>query len=75
MVHFRPPDGRTFKRVSVRVNGRSFRVIRGKQIAALVNLRGLPRGRFTLRVDATLKPSGHFVRRRHYVTCVRDRTK
>ena len=72
-VHFRPPAGHRFAKVSVRINGRAFKVIRGKRIAALVNLRGLPRGRFTLLIDATLLPHGHYVRTRHYVTCVSDR--
>jgi len=49
-------------------------VLCGRNIAADVSLRGLPRGRFTLRVVARTA-SGRVVQRdRHYVTCVRDKS-
>jgi hypothetical protein len=73
-VHFKPPAGRTFKKVSVRINQRRFKVYRGHRISAFVTLKGLPRGRFTLLIDASLSPKGHYLRKRHYVTCVRNRS-
>jgi hypothetical protein len=69
-VHLAPPAGKTFHELKVQVNGRSFRVVRGKQVTSKIDLGGLPRGRFTLRIRASLLPSGTYVRVRHYVTCV-----
>lgn len=73
-IHLVPPAGKTFEQITVKVNGRQFRVVRGKQITSRVDLSGLPRGRFTLRIRATLLPSGLYVRLRHYVTCVPKRS-
>ena len=42
-------------------------------MTASVNLRGLPRGRFTLRVVATTASGRKLSRTRHYVTCVKSK--
>ena len=69
-IHLRPPAGKTFGEIVVRINGRRFSVVRGKQITSRINLTGLPRGRFTLKIRASLLPNGAYARVRHYVTCV-----
>ena len=60
-------------RARVSVNGRRVRTIRGRRLRAPVDLRGLPRGRFTVVVVGTLR-NGRTVRaRRTYRTCVPER--
>lgn len=74
-IHINPPRGIRFTKVTVKLNKKTLRVVRGRNITADVSLRGLPRGRFTLHVTAR-SASGKIVRRdRHYVTCVKDRSQ
>jgi hypothetical protein len=75
--HFRirihRPRGVRFKRVTVVLNRKVISVRRGKRVTAVVNLRGLPRGRFTLRVVATTTRGRKLAATRHYVTCVKSK--
>ena len=73
-IHINPPRGIRFTKVTVKLNQRTIRVVRGRNIAADVSLRGLPRGRFTLRVVARTASGRVIQRDRHYVTCVRDKS-
>jgi|tagenome__1003787_1003787.scaffolds.fasta_scaffold20888048_2 hypothetical protein len=74
-IHVNPPRGIRFTKVTVKLNTKTLRVVRGRNITAAVSLRGLPRGRFVLHVTARTA-SGRIVQRdRHYVTCVMDRSK
>jgi hypothetical protein len=68
-----PPHGVRFTKVTVRLNKRLIRIRRGKHVSAAISLRGLPRGRFTLRVVATTSKGRLLSRTRHYVTCVANR--
>ncbi len=72
-IRINPPRGVRFTKVSVRLNKKLISVKRGKQLSASVNLKGLPRGRFTLRVVATTASGKTLSRTRHYVTCVKNR--
>ena len=54
---------------TVYVDGRSVRVLHGRRLHALVNLRGLPRGRFTVRVVARTRAGRRSVSFRRYRTC------
>ena len=63
-----PKRGRLTE-AKVYVNGKRVRVIRGKRLKARVNLRGLPRGRYTVRVVATTSTGQRLVRKRRYRTC------
>ena len=54
----------------VTVNAKRVRVIRGKRLRAPVDLRGLPRGRFTVRVTGRLRNGRTITARRAYRTCV-----
>jgi hypothetical protein len=71
-IHLR----RGLRRASVYVTGRKVRVIRGRRLRAPVNLRGLPKGTFTVRIVATRTNGRRITGRRTYHTCVpKRRTK
>ena len=58
-----------YRKVTVSVNGKRVKVLRGLRDTATVDLRGLPKGRFKVQIAVTLK-SGKVVRStRHYRTC------
>jgi hypothetical protein len=69
-IRINPPRGVRFTKVTVRLNKKLIKVRRGKHLSAAISLKGLPRGRFTLRVVATTAKGRHISRTRHYVTCV-----
>src|SRR4051812_15396729 len=71
-IRINPPRGVRFTKVSVRLNKKLISVKRGKRVTAAISLKGLPRGRFTLRVVATTASGKAISRTRHYVTCVRN---
>ena len=54
----------------VYVNRRRVRTIRGRRLRAPVDLRGLPRGRFTVRIVGRTRSGRRVVARRAYRTCV-----
>ncbi len=72
-IRIKRPRGVRFTKVTVLLNKKLISVRRGKRLTAVVNLRGLPRGRFTLRVVATTSRGKKFSATRHYVTCVSSR--
>jgi hypothetical protein len=69
-IRINPPRGVRFTKVTVRLNKKLIKVRRGKHLSAAISLKGLPRGRFTLRVVATTAKGRRLSRTRHYVTCV-----
>jgi hypothetical protein len=73
-VHLRPPGKTTFSRVSVMLNGKKMRTLVDREITSTVDLRNLPRGRFTLLVKAKTSDGKRYSRTRHYVTCVKPRS-
>ena len=66
-----PSPATHYKQVTALLNGKRIKIVKGKRISTKVDLRGLPRGRFTLRL--TIVPAkGKAIRQtRHYVTCVK----
>ena len=60
--------GTTVRRARVFVDGKLKTTVRGRR--AQVDLRGLPRGRYTVRVVATTRGGKTVVRTRRYRTCV-----
>jgi hypothetical protein len=52
------------------VNGKRVKVLRGSRLRARVNLRGLPKGRYTVRVVVVTKAGRRLVEKRRYRTCV-----
>jgi len=70
-LHLTAPKGKTFSKVTVSVRGKRFKTYKGKQIKATLSLAGLPRGRFTMKIRATVAGSKSYALTRHYVTCVK----
>jgi hypothetical protein len=78
-IRVRAPNGERLSRatifvagrqVSVTSRGRRYRTLRGKLLKLPVNLSGLPKGTFTVRVQAIAHSGKHFVDQRTYRTCV-----
>jgi hypothetical protein len=64
-----------YKQVLVWVNGKRVKSLRGKRVTATVDLRGLPKGRFKVKIAATLK-TGKVIRdTRKYRTCAPNHKK
>jgi hypothetical protein len=64
------PSGDPLVSGKVFVNGRQVRVVKGSRLRAPVDLRGLPKGRFTVKIEVRTK-SGETLRgTRRYRTCV-----
>ena len=53
----------------VYVNGRRVKVLRGGRLRSTVNLRGLPRGRVTVKVVGRTRGGRRYVATRRYRTC------
>ena len=68
-IRLRRPRGQRLRRATVYVNGKRVRVVRGRRLRARVNLRGLPRGTFTVRVEAVTTRGKRFREVRRYRTC------
>jgi hypothetical protein len=72
-IRLREPKADPLVKATVRVNGKRVRVLSGKRLTAPVDLRNLPRGRYTVKIVATTA-SGKVVQgTRRYRTCVRKR--
>jgi hypothetical protein len=71
-IRLRHPRGDRLKRAKVYVNGKRVKVIRrrGKRLRATVNLRGLPKGRITVKIQAVTRKGRHLREVRRYKTCV-----
>jgi PKD repeat protein len=64
-----PKTGRLIS-ATVTINGKSQPVIKGKRLRAQIDLRGLPKGRFTVRIVAKTDTGARLVATRRYRTCV-----
>jgi hypothetical protein len=64
----RPKHGR-IKVARVYVNGKRVKVVRGRRLRARVDLRGLPKGRYTVRVVVVTTRGKRIVETRRYRTC------
>ena len=64
----RPAVGR-IRSARVYVNGKRVRVLRGRRLRARVDLRGLPPGRYTVRVVVITTRGKRIVEKRRYKTC------
>jgi len=72
--HFRirvkkPHPPGTYTSVAVWVNGKRVQSLKGKRITAAVDLRGLPKGTFTVKIAATLKTGKVVKDTRRFRTC------
>jgi hypothetical protein len=72
-IMIRRPKGDAIKKAVVFVNGKKAKVRKGKRFTAVVDLRGLPKGRFTVRIKVTTV-KGHTIQgSRKYKTCATKR--
>jgi hypothetical protein len=69
VIHVRHPPGVRLRRARVLVNGRRVRVLHGRRLHARVNLTGLPRGTFVVRVFAVTTTGRRLTDVRTYHTC------
>ena len=60
-----------YKRVEVAVDGKRTKVVRGVRDTATVDLRGLPKGRFKVRITVTLADGRKVSSTRKYRTCAK----
>jgi len=73
-IHFKDPRYDPLKEVLVTIGTRKVRVTRhGRLFAATINLKGLPRGTFTVKIRATTVLGHHLTGSRTYHTCVPKR--
>jgi hypothetical protein len=68
-IHVLQIKGLTYRRVAVDVNGRRVRTVRGQRTSAQVDLRGLPKGRYTVRITVTTSTGRSLSGIRAYHTC------
>jgi hypothetical protein len=73
-IHVKAPKGKTYKQVKIILRGKTVKTLRGKRIATTISLKGLPRGRFTVKVEAQATSGSTYANTRHYVTCVTDKS-
>ena len=68
-VRLRAPSGVTIASAAVFVNGRRVDVIKGRRLKAAVNLTGLPKGRFAVKITVTTATGRKVSDIRRYRTC------
>jgi hypothetical protein len=70
-VHLLDPKYDPLKKVSITIKGRKIATVRkGKYVVATIDLRGLPKGAFTVKIRATTILGHHLSASRTYHTCV-----
>jgi hypothetical protein len=70
-IRVRAPRGQRLRSARVSVAGRRTRVLRGKRLRAVVDLRGLPAGRVVVRIRAVTTRGRRITATRTYRTCAR----
>jgi hypothetical protein len=68
-IRLRAPRGEKLARAIVFVNGKQVNVSRGKRLTAPVDLRGLPKGRFAVRIISVTRSGKRLQGTRRYRTC------
>jgi uncharacterized repeat protein (TIGR01451 family) len=68
-IRLRGPSGDPLVKATVFVNGRRVRVVRGRRLTSVVNLRGLPKGRFKVTIVVITKSGRQLSGTRRYRTC------
>jgi|GEM_PF-2172774 len=74
-IRLRQPRGVTIAKAVVTVDGKVVRTVAGRRLTAPVDLRGLPRGRFTVAIAVTTSTGAVLRDRRAYRTCAARRTR
>jgi hypothetical protein len=71
-IHLRDPKNDPLKEVVVTLRGRRITVVRhAGVIVSAINLRGLPKGAFTIKIHATTVLGHHLSESRTYHTCIK----
>lgn len=68
-IHVKQLAGVTYRTVTVYVNGHRVRVVRGRRFTAPVDLRGLPKGLYTVRITVLTTTGRRITGTRSYHTC------
>ena len=74
-IRLRNPPGTEILAATVFVNNRRVRTVRNVRVTARVDLRGLPRGRYTVRITILLDDGRTIKGKRRYRTCTRIRRR
>jgi hypothetical protein len=75
-IHLLEPTSDPFKTVSVTLKGRKIATVhRGNYVVATINLRGLRKGAFTIKIKATTTLGNHLSDSRTYHTCAKKKLK
>jgi hypothetical protein len=75
-IHLADPQYDPFKTVTVTLKGRRIRTSRkGKYVVATIDLKGLPKGAFTIKIHATTVLGHHLSASRRYHTCIKKLKK
>jgi hypothetical protein len=75
-IHLQDPTYDPFKTVSVTLKGRKIATVkRGKYVVATINLKGLPHGKFTIKIAVTTVLGHHLSATRTYHTCAKKPKK
>jgi len=69
-IRLRVPKGSDVTQATVKVNGRTVAVRKGTRLRSTVDLRNLPKGRFTVSITLKLKSGKTVKGERRYKTCV-----
>jgi hypothetical protein len=69
-IRLRGPRGDRLVKAQVFINGRQVRVVRGRRLTSQVDLRGLPKGRFTVTIIVTTESGRQLRGTRRYHTCI-----
>lgn len=75
-IHLQNPKYDPFKTVSVTIKGRKIATVRkGNYVVATINLKGLPKGAFTIKIKATTVLGHTLSASRTYHTCIKKLKK
>jgi hypothetical protein len=67
----KPKAGVKYRQFSALLNGKRVKFLKSGQFSTTVDLRGLPRGRFTLKLTIVTDTGQKITQTKHYVTCVK----
>ncbi len=72
-IRLREPSGDALKSAEVFLNGKRIQVRRGERLTAPINLKGLPKGRYTVKIVAKTVLGKTIQGKRKYRTCAKKR--
>ncbi len=74
-IKVRQPRGIVIRSVKITFNGKTIKVRKvGGRFRAVIDLRGLAKGRFTIVIKVTTKAGDHLTGKRKYRTCAKRRS-